>query len=193
MMAALAFVPAFAPAGGTPAKGENNMTHNLMVSFEIRDWVRQGSLIVAAIEELGQTARVFGSTWFVSSPFTAAEAASRVRDIMSTEDGLMVADLADNIAVTLNVDERTHEFMTRHWARPANNQPPVGNLPDVQSHARNEDARGVRHRVHTSQLRVLSGRGQDRSSCGRGARRIAGAGAEDLDGAGRSQTGLCDH
>ncbi len=89
--------------------------HNLMVSFEIRDWQHQGALIVAAIEELGPVTRIFGSTWYVCSSLGADEAALRVRDLLGHDDGLMIADLANNIVVMVNVDDRTTELMQKYW------------------------------------------------------------------------------
>lgn len=91
--------------------------HNLMVSFEIRDWQHQGALIVAAIEELGPVTRIFGSTWYVSSRLGPDEAALLVSDLIGDEDGLMIADLGGNTAVMLNVDDRSIELMRRHWHR----------------------------------------------------------------------------
>jgi hypothetical protein len=91
--------------------------HNLMVSFEIRDWQHQGALIVAAIEELGPVTRIFGSTWYVCSSLGADEAALRVRDLLGQHDGLMIADLANNLVVMVNVDDRTTELMQRYWHR----------------------------------------------------------------------------
>ena len=91
--------------------------HNLMVSFEIRDWQHQGALIVAAIEELGPVTRIFASTWYVSSRLGPDEAALLVRDLLGDEDGLMIADLGGNTAVMLNVDDRSIDLMQRHWHR----------------------------------------------------------------------------
>jgi hypothetical protein len=91
--------------------------HNLMVSFEIRDWLHQGALIVAAIEELGPVTRIFSSTWYVSSRLAADEAALLVRDLLGRDDGLMIADLGANTAVMLNVDDRSIDLMQRHWNR----------------------------------------------------------------------------
>jgi hypothetical protein len=94
------------------------MANNLMVSFEIGDWRRQGPLIVAAIEELGPAARVFGTTWYVCTQASAPEAATCIRDVLGPADGLLVVDVSGNVAATFNVDERSVEFMSRHWSRP---------------------------------------------------------------------------
>jgi hypothetical protein len=101
-----------------PNVWENNMANNLMVSFEIGDWRRQGPLIVAAIEELGPCARVFGTTWYVCAQMDAPEAAACIRDVLGTADGLLVVDVTGNVAATYNVDERSVEFISAHWCRP---------------------------------------------------------------------------
>jgi hypothetical protein len=93
------------------------MPHNLVVSFEIRDPVRHASLVVGAIEELGAATRIFGTTWYVRSDLCAEDAAERVRDMMHADDGLMVIDVSQNAAATLNVDDRCVHFMRRQWHR----------------------------------------------------------------------------
>jgi hypothetical protein len=93
------------------------MPHNLVVSFEIRDPVRHASLVVSAIEELGAATRIFGTTWYVRSDFCAEDAAERVRDVVHEDDGLLVIDLSQNTAATLNVDDRCVHFMRRQWHR----------------------------------------------------------------------------
>jgi hypothetical protein len=104
------------PCALTAMPGNTTM-HNLLVSFEIRDWQHQGALIVAAIEELGPVTRIFGSTWYVCSRLAADEAALLIRDLLQSDDGLMVADVANNMAVMLNVDDRSVDRMQRHWQR----------------------------------------------------------------------------
>lgn len=88
---------------------------NLLVSFELRNWVRQGPLIVAAIEELGPATRIFGTTWFVCSSFSAETAAENIQQVMDGEDGLMVLDLARKIVALGNVDAHAFDFLVRHW------------------------------------------------------------------------------
>ena len=93
------------------------MDHNLMVSFETGDPLREGALIVGAIEELGAATRVFGSTWYVCSSLPAPEAARRLWAVMDTCDVLMVVDVSHNVSAMFNVDDRSVQFMTRHWHR----------------------------------------------------------------------------
>lgn len=91
------------------------MIGNLIVAFELRDWVRQGSLVVAAIEELGVAVRIFGTAWYVRSELSAEEAARRVVDLMHPSDGLLVIDTTTDTAVLFNVDEQSVEQMSRWW------------------------------------------------------------------------------
>ncbi len=91
------------------------MTHNLVVSFDLRDPCRQSALIVNAIEELGQATRLFSSTWYVRSNLTAAEAACRVWDLMDRADSLVVVDASADEAAMFNVDGNSVQFMARRW------------------------------------------------------------------------------
>jgi hypothetical protein len=91
------------------------MNHNLVVTFEIRDQVREGALVTAAIEELGRATRLFSTTWYVRSELTAQNAASLVWNVMNPVDGLLVLDLSSDHAAMFNIDNRASEFMTKNW------------------------------------------------------------------------------
>ena len=93
---------------------------NLVVSFEMRNWLRQAPLIVAAIEELGPATRIFGTTWFVCASCPAEEAARCIQLVMDAADGLFVLDVDSRVAALVNVEPRSVEFLAQHWKpRPA--------------------------------------------------------------------------
>ena len=94
------------------------MLNNLVISFEIRDWLRQGALVVGAIEELGPFARIFGTTWYVHSDLDAEAVAARIAGVMNPADGLVVIDVSSNAVAAYNVDDRTVRFMSEHWHSP---------------------------------------------------------------------------
>jgi hypothetical protein len=103
------------------------MNNNLLICFEIRDWLRQGPLIAAAIEELGRARRLLGTTWYVQTALSASEAALRVQQIMESADALVVADLTHNHIASLNIEESAFNGMAQDWSRPP---PPVEELFD---------------------------------------------------------------
>jgi hypothetical protein len=94
------------------------MSYRLLVSFETRDWLRQGGLIVAAIEKFGPATRILGSSWFVLSDSSAEYMAGSIQQILGPDDGLLVVDLEAQIAAMANVDDRSEAFMRRHWREP---------------------------------------------------------------------------
>jgi len=91
------------------------MSYNLFVAFDARDPVREASLVLAAIEELGQAVRLFSTFWYVRSRFTAAEAARRLWDIMEPEDALVVVNASTEEAAAFNVDDTSIEWMQKRW------------------------------------------------------------------------------
>jgi hypothetical protein len=91
------------------------MSSNLFVSFEIRDISREPALVLAAIEELGQAVRIFGTFWFVRTNLTASEAAKRVWDIMQTADRLMVIDASRQEVAAFNIESRCLDWMAKRW------------------------------------------------------------------------------
>src|SRR6185369_7170818 len=91
------------------------MSYNLFVAFDTRDPIRETPLILAAIEELGQAVRLFSTFWYVRSPFTAAEAARRVWDLMRPEDVLIVVNASLSEAAAFNVTDGAFEWMQKRW------------------------------------------------------------------------------
>jgi hypothetical protein len=106
------------------------MDHNLIVSFEIRDPLRESALIVGAIEELGAATRVFGSTWYVRSQMAASDAARFLWTIMDPLDTLVVIDVSHNATAMFNVDDRCVQFMSRYWHRSLDRVEHVHHLPE---------------------------------------------------------------
>jgi hypothetical protein len=91
------------------------VVNNLFVSFELRDLTREGSLVLGAIEELGQAVRISYSSWYVRSTLAASEAASRVWGVMREEDRLLVVDASNNEAAMFNLDARASRFIADRW------------------------------------------------------------------------------
>lgn len=89
------------------------MSNNLFVTFDVHDTSREASLILSAIEELGQAVRIFSNVWYVRSNLSAAEAARRVWDVMQTEDALLVIDASGEEAATFNLDDCQQTMLDR--------------------------------------------------------------------------------
>jgi hypothetical protein len=93
------------------------MTNNLFVTFDVHDTSREASLILSAIEELGQAVRIFSFLWYVRSNLSASEAAERVWDVMDPQDRLLVIDASRQEVASLNLDELCVQWMTNRWHR----------------------------------------------------------------------------
>lgn len=91
------------------------MSYNLFVAFDTRDPMREASLLLAAIEDLGQAVRLFSTFWYVRSRLTAAEAARQLWDIMQPEDTLIVVNASGGEAAAFNVDDTSIEWMQKRW------------------------------------------------------------------------------
>jgi hypothetical protein len=91
------------------------MVNNLFVSFELHDSCRGGSLVLSAIEELGQAVRISYSCWYVRSTLSACEAATRVCDVMNDSDQLLIVDASRNEAAMFNLDARASRFIAERW------------------------------------------------------------------------------
>jgi len=91
------------------------VSYNLFVAFDTRDPMREASLLLAAIEDLGQAVRLFSTFWYVRSRLTAVEAARQLWDIMQPEDTLIVVNASAGEAAAFNVDDTSIEWMQKRW------------------------------------------------------------------------------
>jgi hypothetical protein len=91
------------------------MSYNLFVAFEARDPVREASLVLAAIEELGQAVRLFSTFWYVRSRLSSADAARQLWQIMQPDDTLIVVNASAEDAAAFNVDDTAMEWMQKRW------------------------------------------------------------------------------
>jgi hypothetical protein len=87
---------------------------HLLISFELRDPVRQAALVVAAIEDLGPATKLLRNSWFVCSELSAEDAASGIHRLMQPEDVLFVLDVPKKVAAMFNVDDAGVSFLMRH-------------------------------------------------------------------------------
>ena len=93
------------------------MAKNLFVCFDIHDASREASLILSAIEELGEAVRIFSNVWYVRAQLEAEEAARRVWDVMQPEDRLLVIDASREQAATFNLVDSSLRSMLSRWHR----------------------------------------------------------------------------
>ena len=71
--------------------------------------------VITAIKSLGSWAKVQYSLWYVSSAYTANQAAEIVRRAQDANDSLIVIDATNNDASWFNIDQKVGEFMQQHW------------------------------------------------------------------------------
>ena len=86
------------------------MANNIHVSYTLGEPARSDDAIVLKIKELGSWAKINSRLWYVSSVYTAREAANHIITAMSAQDELYVVDATHNSSVwnalPKNVDER---------------------------------------------------------------------------------------
>jgi hypothetical protein len=95
------------------------MGNNLFIALDVGHGYRQGSLVLAGIEELGEAVRISYATWYVRSALSATEAATRLRDVMGDSDLLVVVNCSCNEVAMLDVGERASSFIEKRWYREA--------------------------------------------------------------------------
>jgi hypothetical protein len=107
--------------------------------------LRQGALAVAAIEEFGPAARIFGTSWFVRSEASAEVVAQGVQRVLCPSDALLVLDIDAHIAALSNVDDRSVQFMRRYWR---SGDPEVVRSACTSQGERLIESHGIREELH---------------------------------------------
>lgn len=91
--------------------------NNLFVSYDLKDPGQNYDRVITAIKGLGSWAKVQYSLWYVSSNFSASQAAEVVRRAQDSNDTLIVIDATSNEASWYGITEEVTQFIKRHWNR----------------------------------------------------------------------------
>lgn len=89
--------------------------NNLFVSYDLNNPGQNYERVITAIKGLGSWAKVQMSLWYVSSAYTAKQAAEIVRRAQDANDSLIVIDTTNNDASWYNLDPKVSEFMQQQW------------------------------------------------------------------------------
>lgn len=93
--------------------------NNLFISYDLKNPGQNYEQVIKAIKSLGAWASVQYSLWYVSSAYSARQAAEIVHRAQDTNDSLIVIDTTNNDAVWYNVDQKVAQFMQQQWQRRA--------------------------------------------------------------------------
>ena len=91
--------------------------NNLFISYDLKNPGQNYDRVITAIKGLGTWAKVQYSLWYVSSAYTAKQAAEIVRRAQDANDTLIAIDASNNDAVWYGIDTTVSEHMQRHWNR----------------------------------------------------------------------------
>ena len=92
---------------------------NLFVSYDLKTPGQNYDSVITAIKGLGSWAKVQYSLWYVSSGYTAKQAAEIVRRAQDANDSLIVVDATNNDAAWFGISSEVSEFMQKNWQQRA--------------------------------------------------------------------------
>lgn len=90
---------------------------NLFISYDLKNPGQNYDRVIAAIMGLGSWAKVQYSLWFVSSTYTATQAAEIVRRVQDANDTLIVIDATSNDAAWYGLTTEVSEHIRQNWNR----------------------------------------------------------------------------
>jgi hypothetical protein len=91
--------------------------NNLFISYDLKNPGQNYDPVFTAIKGLGSWAKVQYSLWFVSSTYTAKQAAEIVWRAQDSNDTLIVIDATNNDAVWYGISTEVSEHIQKHWNR----------------------------------------------------------------------------
>ena len=89
--------------------------NNLFISYDLKNPGQNYDGVIAAIKGLGSWAKVQYSFWYVSSSYTAKQAAEIVRRAQDANDSLIVVDATNNDAAWFGISAEVSEHMRTQW------------------------------------------------------------------------------
>ncbi len=93
--------------------------NNLFISYDLKNPGQNYESVITAIKTLGTWAKVQYSLWYVSSSYSAKQAAEIVRRAQDTNDSLIVIDATNNDASWYNLDQDVSKFIQQQWTQRA--------------------------------------------------------------------------
>ena len=91
------------------------MANNLFVCIELFDAPDDVSHIDRALEEFATTCRVTLTMWYVSTSVSAVEVATKVWNVMSSVDRLLVIDATEGSTAMFNIGDGIVQTMRDRW------------------------------------------------------------------------------
>lgn len=89
--------------------------NNLFISYDLKNPGQNYERVITAIKGLGSWAKVQYSLWYVSTSYTAKQAADIVRRAQDTNDTLIVIDATNNDAAWYGLDQTVSDFLQQNW------------------------------------------------------------------------------
>ena len=89
--------------------------NNLFISYDLKSPGQNYDRVITAIKGLGSWAKVQYSLWFVSSTYTAKQAAEIVRRAQDSNDTLIVIDATNNDAAWYGLTTEVSEHVRPTW------------------------------------------------------------------------------
>ena len=89
--------------------------NNLFISYDLKNPGQNYERVITAIKGLGSWAKVQYSLWYVSTSYTAKQAADIVRRAQDTNDTLIVIDATNNDAAWYGLDQKVSDFLQQNW------------------------------------------------------------------------------
>ena len=91
------------------------MPNNLHISYDLNAPGQRYDKVAEAIQQLGSWAKVQKSFWYVSSNYTAEQAAKHVWAAMDASDSLYVVNASDNTAHWFNIPPECAKLIQDRW------------------------------------------------------------------------------
>lgn len=88
---------------------------NMFVSYDLYSPGQNYQKICDRIKSLGNSTRVQQSYWYLSTHLSCEVVAQKIREVMDTNDSLIVVDSSSNDAYWYNIDSSVEKFIQHNW------------------------------------------------------------------------------
>jgi len=93
------------------------MSNNLIVSYDLNVEGQKYEAVIERIKSLGAWARVQKSVWYLSTDSATQQVADMVRNVMDSNDSLLVVNASKNEASWYGVSDDIGFFVKDQWAK----------------------------------------------------------------------------
>ena len=89
--------------------------NNLFITYHLNSADDKNESVDKAIEQLGNSTKLHPGSWYVNSQHSADKAVKHIRQFLSEDDTLIIADTSNDESTWFNLEDSRAQRVRQNW------------------------------------------------------------------------------